>query len=446
VPFSPKLVWADRSWEPATLRGAEFSSTLGCSAHIFERTSGRGASKLGGSFLFGDVLENAKTLFSRGIRADLVYVDPPYASERDYESEARLDGPADGRTRRASAYKDRWDGIGAYLNEIAPRLEALAMLLKDSGSMWIHLDWRAAYLVRVIMEEILGRDAFKNEIVWRRAPNLGRQAASGQFGRTIDTILVFGKKDSVIRPPTRLEPIDPKAIRTDDLGRPFTSAPRGDYTDTSIAELEKIGRIHRSSTGKVYIKYFLVKNDDGVWCRERRVDALWTDVPPLRHAKTAERTGYPTQKPRALLERIVRCATPDDGVVVDLYAGSGTTADAAFATGRSFFVGDRSPAALATSRARLLRAGAALTIECVGDARLPRTRASITREDGAITLTSPKEPLAWAVGEMKNDVFCTEWHAERRPGARVEAAATKTQIEGNFRVRAYEDDGTIAEA
>src|SRR5439155_666141 len=167
------------------------------SSAAFERTSGTGE----GFFLFGDVLDTAALLFCRGTKADLVYVDPPFASQADYDYEARLDGPADGRTRRSLAYKDRWK-IGEYLEEIAPRLEALSRLVSDTGSMWIHLDWRASYLVRVLMEEVLGRDSFRNEIVWRRAPNLGRQAASGQFGRTIDTILVFGGKKCVIRPPT----------------------------------------------------------------------------------------------------------------------------------------------------------------------------------------------------------------------------------------------------
>ena len=90
--------------------------------------------------------------------------------------------------------------------------------------------------MRVILDEIMGRSAFKNEIVWRRAPNLGRQAANGQFGRTLDTIVVYGNPEATLRPPTRLEPIEPSSIRWDDEGRPFTSAPRGDYTDASIAK------------------------------------------------------------------------------------------------------------------------------------------------------------------------------------------------------------------
>ena len=264
------LEWPGRKWRPGETAVRVLTSV------VWERTvqRGRGAEGPRGQgrdgvdrFLLGDVFEVATALVSEGVKADLVYVDPPFASQADYVREARLDGRADGRTRKSVAFEDTWrkgeGGIGAYLEELAPRIEALTRLVAETGTLWVHLDWRASYLVRVVLDEIMGRDAFKNEIVWRRAPNLGRQAASGQFGRTLDTILVYGGPKAVIRPPTRLEPIEPKAIRWDDEGRPFTTAPRGDYTDASIAKLEEEGRVHRASSGKVYIKYFLVKDEDG---------------------------------------------------------------------------------------------------------------------------------------------------------------------------------------
>src|SRR5207253_10438220 len=85
-------------------------------------------------------------------KVDLVYVDPPFASQADYVHEARLDGRADGRVVRTLAYEDRWErgGVAAYLDELAPRLELLTRLLAPTGTIWVHLDWRAAYLVRVL--------------------------------------------------------------------------------------------------------------------------------------------------------------------------------------------------------------------------------------------------------------------------------------------------------
>jgi DNA modification methylase len=408
--------------------------------------------------IHGDVLDLTSSLTREGLagKVDLVYVDPPYASDRDYVAESRLDGPADGRVVRSPAYEDTWTsrpgGLGTYLDMLAPRLEALADLLGPKGSIWVHLDWRAAYLVRAILDEVLGRDAFLNEIVWRRAPNLGRQATSGQFGRTLDTLVVYGKPDATLTPPTRLEPIEESSIRWDEQGRPFTSAPRGDYTDASIAKLDLEGRVHRTASGRVYIKYFLVKDGDGVWCRERRVDALWTDVPPLRHAAASERTGYPTQKPRALLERIITCATPPGGVVVDAFAGSGTTAVAAHALGRRAVVCDRSPVAIATARARLLREGAGVRIErAEGTAVAPETDVTMrseTADDGKalrVALVAPKEPMAWAIGTLDDGVLTCEWHAERALRAKAVAAQREAVVPraAAQAVRVWGDDGSV---
>ncbi|MBX3232694.1 MAG: site-specific DNA-methyltransferase [Labilithrix sp.] len=393
----------------------------------------------------GDVVDVAPTIAAGS--ADLVYVDPPYSSDRDYVAEARLDGPADGRARRTLAYEDKWS-IGSYLEMLAPRIDALCNLLSPRGTIWVHLDWRAAYLVRCILDEIMGRDAFVNEIVWRRAPNLGRQATSGQFGRTLDTIVVYGREEAVLRPPTRLEPIEERAIRWGDDGRPFTSAPRGDYTDASIAKLEKEGRIHRTASGRVYIKYFLVKNEEGVLCRERRIDALWTDVAPLRHAAPSERTGYPTQKPRALLERIVACATEPGSLVVDGFCGSGTTAVAANALGRRAIVCDKSPVAIATTRARLLRDDASIRVERVEGMMTPAAPPPVVEvERSAVRLVSPSEPLAWAIGSEEQGVFRALWHAERVPGSKPVHAAREAHVaeRGRLDVRVFGDDGSIGE-
>ena len=411
--------------------------------------------------VYGDALDAAAAIGARlaSEGAHIVYVDPPYASQADYVAEARLDGVADGRTRRTKAFGDRWrgpDGVGAYLDMLAPRLEAAANLLRDDGTMWVHLDWRSAYLVRAVLDEIFGRDNFLNEIVWRRAPNLGRQAASAQFGRTLDTILVYGRENATITPPTRLEPIDARSVRFDEQNRPFTTAPRGDYTDASIEKLDREGRVHRTASGRVYIKYFLVKEGSDYF-RERRVDALWTDVAPLRHAKTTERTGYPTQKPLALLDRIIRCASPAGGLVVDVFSGSGTTALAAVKAGRRAIASDKSPIAIATARSRLMREGVAPAIFAVGD-DLPRAsaRAALDRHSGGIRviLHEPSMPLAWAVdAHGGRDVFRASWHAERTLGTAPAALPTFADIPNapttrgaTLRVRAWADDGTLHEA
>jgi DNA modification methylase len=460
----PRLQWPGRRWEP----GRPAPSDAAVRSCVTVELSPEGAGPPC-RLIRGDALDVAGALAAEGLagKADLVYVDPPFASQVAYVHEARIDGPADGRVLRTAAYDDRWGGpmgIGAYLDMLAPRLEGAARLLAPAGSLWVHVDWRASYLVRLLLDEMLGRRAFINEIVWRRAPNLGRQAASHQFGRTLDTIVVYGRERARLEPPTRLERIEPGAVRRDEQGRPFTAAPRGDYTDVSVARLEKEGRIHRTASGKVYVKYFLVEDESGALCRERRVDALWTDVAPLRHTSAAERTGFPTQKPRALLDRIVACASPPGGLVVDLFSGSGTTGESAWSLGRRAVLGDASPLAIGTARARLLRAGAPLAVEeLTGAAGQAAGGAAVAGEgSGAIdcsiergragvrvALHAPLEPLAWAVdgAHRAGKPFRVAWHSERAPGARARPAArevTLAEAPGPVAVRVWYDDGRVA--
>jgi 16S rRNA G966 N2-methylase RsmD len=455
VEFSDRthLAWKGRDFVP----GAQ--AAPGQPIAVDETLAGAGDAV---RLIRGDSLDVARALEGEGLagQVDLVYLDPPFASERSWTLEARLDGSADGRVRRHVAYDDKL-ATAAYLDMLAPRLDAMARLLAPAGTIWVHLDWRAAYLVRVLLDEILGRDAFVNEIVWRRAPNLGRQATSQQFGRTLDTIVVYGGRPregvrAVLTPPTRLEEIDVAAIRWDAEQRPFTTAPRGDYTDASIERLDAEGRVHRTASGKVYIKYFLVKDARGVWCRERRVDALWTDVPPLRHAAVGERTGFPTQKPRALLERIIACATKPGDLVVDLFSGSGTTGEAAHAIGRRAILGDAGDVALATSRARLARHGAALSVERLAAERIPSGPAIGVRAERVagdrvlVHLDSPREPLAWAIDPAfrESGPFASAWHSERVPGAKARPALRTAEVTVAGRaaigVRVFHDDGAIS--
>jgi hypothetical protein len=216
--------------------------------------------------------------------------------------------------------------------------------------------------------------------------------------------------------------------------------------------------VHRTASGRVYIKYFLVKDAEGQWCRERRVDALWTDVAPLRHARAAERTGFPTQKPRALLDRIVACASPPGGLVVDVFAGSGTTGESAHALGRRFVLGDAAPMALATARARLLRAGVRLVVEAcdpgngvrrVAVGAAPRVKVEARGEEMVLRLDAPLEPLAWAVDDAfrEGKAFRVAWHSERAPGKTpvpAEREATIAKSRGPLAVRVWYDDGRVA--
>lgn len=410
----------------------------------------------------GDALDTARALGREGLegQVDLVYLDPPYGSGVDYRHEERLEGRATGRVARATAYRDRWtDGTASYLDMLLPRLAAMRKLLKPSGSIWIQVDWRASYLVRALCNEVFGSDQFLNEIVWRRAPNLGRQARSGQFGRTLDTIVVYGKSSKTrLLPPDRLVPIPARAAKLDHASqRWFTLAPRGDYTDQSIARLTSENRVYLSASGNVSIKYWLERDDAGALCKRQPVDALWIDIPPLRHVGRSERTGYPTQKPIRLLERVIAAGSPLGGLVVDLFAGSGTTGAAAARLGRRFILGDQSPVAIATTRSRLLR-------QLAGPLTLERCGAGCDSEEGALEVRAlgaeqmevslrcrdGSEPTAWALclEPRRGRPFRTDWHAERGTGQKPAALPLTVVLPRSRRVQArvYFVDGKVAVA
>lgn len=416
-------------------------------------------SPVGNRVIYGDALRIAQALEQGGFakQADVVYIDPPYASGVDYAHEERTGG----RVVRSAAYGDRWDDIAAYLDMLFPRLAAAGRLLKATGSIWIQVDWRASYLVRGLCDELFGRDRFLNEIVWRRAPNLGRQARSSQFGRTLDTIIVYGASARTrLVPPERLVPIARGSARRDpESGRWFTVAPRGDYTDASMARLDAEGRVHRSATGAMSVRYWLEEDAEGRLGRRRPVDALWIDIPPLRHTASEERTGYPTQKPRALLERIIESAAPPGGLVIDLFAGSGTTGAAAAKLGRRFILGDASPVAIATMRSRLLREGVApLVVERCGaasdealkDEPAKLEARAIDERDMQITLScaSAARPIAWSLSTRgrADEPFFAEWHAEQGTAKRApEMSRTAVLPRAPFvRARVYFVDGKVA--
>jgi adenine-specific DNA-methyltransferase len=305
-------------------------------------------------------------------KVDLIYIDPPFAVGSDFSFLALV---GDGSTEvfkeqsviEEKAYRDTWgSGIESYLQMIGERFHLIRELLSEDGALFVHCDWRMNSYIRTILDEVFGRDSFRNEIIWRRAPNLGRQAAASQLGRVIDTIFSYTKqpRSSFAGPP----PMKSVAVEVDKNGKPkgarwdemqeayFTTAPRGDYTDVSIEKLRAQNRVYQSSTGSLSIKYFLRKGDDKKWYKDSRLDTLWDDhdVRPLRHRPKEEDQGFDTQKPEGLLERIVSWASMPGDLVADFFCGSGTTLAVAEKLGRRWIGADLGRYAVHTTRKRLL--------------------------------------------------------------------------------------------
>ena len=375
-----------------------------------------------------------------------IYIDPPFGIGTVFRT-SHTTGSRDTKTSDPIAYRDQWSGgIEGYLSFMHPRLLLLRELLTSDGVIFVHCDWRASAHLRILMGEVFGPENFRNEILWRRAPNLGKQAASNQLGRTFESILLFsrnpgkplrGQHPEITTPYPLTRAGHPKGCFYDEQrGCWYTTAPRGDYTNESIARLDAEGRIHRSATGTVYIKYFLEQAADGCWVKRQRVDTLWDDsaVRPLRHRPKAEDMGYDTQKPEGLLERIISWATVPGDTVLDAFNGSGTTITVASKLGRNAIGIDVGTASVSITRRRLRElANVDLTVDIMSDTsnqdvplELNITFQGIHSVECQVALSGISLPMvtAWGVGYENNGTWECLWYSGILRSTSVPATAS----------------------
>lgn len=319
------------------------------------KTFGRAPDTGGANMLIhGDNLRVLKTLLEMktagritnsdgtpGVR--LVYIDPPFSTRLSFSM-----GSQGGR----HAYHDKLVGA-EFIEALRMRLILLRGLLSEDGSIYLHLDWKMSHYMKVIMDEVFGPENFLNEIIWHYGGR-GAKAASNQFPRNHDIILLYRKKRHVFNRQWRERRLekDASGIMQDSAGRWFKTAPRGDYTDASIAALAEQGRVYKTKTGRLRIKYFLREVEGGL-IEERPVGDVWDDIPDAMHLSEREKTGYPTQKPVAMLERVVGASSSQGDTVLDAYCGSGTTLEAATRLGRRWIGIDSGALAIKTASARL---------------------------------------------------------------------------------------------
>lgn len=279
---------------------------------------GEGTGKEEGSHLFlGDNLPVMEALLPQYEgRINLIYADPPFFSGKNYP--ARIGRGEDSRQPQAweisHGYEDRWPQGADYLDMLLPRLERMHRLLSPTGTLYLHLDWHASAYVRLILDEIFGPEHFLNEIVWvYHGPSPIRTA----FKRKHDTILVYTKGDRYTFNADAIRvPYNPATVRT------FDGSPRAGF-----------GKKPDLARGKV--------PED------------WWYFPVVARLHR-ERTGFPTQKPEALLRRILLASTNPGDWVADFFCGSGTLPAVASQLGRRWLACDRSPLAILTTYRRLL--------------------------------------------------------------------------------------------
>ena len=308
----------------------------------------------------GDCLDQLRKLPDGCI--DLVYIDPPFNSNRNYEVFW-------GETKEKRAFEDRHASTQAYIDFMRPRCVELARVLKSMGSFYYHCDWHANGYVRVMLDQIFGANSFRSEIVWRRTNAKGLSFRG--FPNDHDTIFYYttGKDFTFNRPYTAHNPdyierfyrfVEPKTerrYRLSDLTNPNRNRPNLTYewkghkrvwrwTKERMAEADKAGIIHYSSSGLASQKRYLDE------MQGQPIDTLWDDIPPIQ-AQSEERLGYPTQKPLPLLERIVETSSNEGDIVLDAFCGCGTALVAAQTLKRQWIGIDISPTACRVMAKRL---------------------------------------------------------------------------------------------
>jgi DNA modification methylase len=286
-----------------------------------------------GTLVHGDNRAALATLTDelRG-RVTLAYMDPPFLTNRAFDAidktaGAPRSGPLKTRPKRF-AFDDRWSGKAEYLEALGQRLVLVKELLAPHGSVIVHVDSKTSHYVKVLCDEVFGDDAFASEIIWRyrRWPS-----KTPNFQRVHDVLLRYRKDPKAA--PRWNQPYEPLAAST--------VATWG--TNKQRAVFEDDGRRARSSTTDEATKGVPMGD---VW-------EIGVIAPVSR-----ERTGYPSQKPELLLERLVTALSDPGEIVLDPYAGSGTTLAVAARLGRTFVGVDASEVAIGIAKARLERLGA----------------------------------------------------------------------------------------
>ena len=292
------------------------------------------------SLLAGDPETGLDSL--RG-KVDLIYIDPPFDSKADYRTKVTLPGAnIDSKPTilEQFAYADTWSGVVggenvkgtlAYLRYMYPRLVLMRELLSDQGSIYVHIDWHVGHYVKILLDEIFGKDNFRNEIIWcYKSGSYPKDA----FARKHDTIFRITKTDDYVF----------------NLAEGVTKV----LESTSISRYNKVDESGRRyaevKSGGKWRKYYL----DEV---NQPLEDFWVDVPMLK-ANYLENLDYGTQKPEKLLERIIKASSNPNSLVIDFFGGSGTTASVAEKLGRRWISSDIGKPAVMIQRKRLIDNGA----------------------------------------------------------------------------------------
>ncbi len=323
-------------------------------------------------------------------RAELIYIDPPFDTGVDFSFTARVPENPDTEdesftfTKEPSiiehkAYRDIWGGaqthLDAYLKWFYETIVLLHELLHENGSIYVHLDWHVSFYAKTILDEIFGSERFVNEIVWKRQTAKGDVTQGAKhMGRLHESIFVYTKSLDYTWN-MQYVPYDEKYLETHyrnvepGTNRRFEladlTAPGGASKGNPNYEflgVRRFWRFRRERMEQLYKSGRIVQPSAGAVPRYKRyldempglpVQDVWTDINPV-NSQAVEAMGYATQKPEALLDRILKLSSNEKDLVFDCFVGSGTTAAVAEKRGRRWIACDLGRFAIHTSRKRLL--------------------------------------------------------------------------------------------
>ena len=289
-------------------------------------------------------------------KVNLIYIDPPFATGADFSFTAAIPESDESFTKEPSiieqkAYRDTWgSGLDSYLQWFYETVVLLRELLADDGSIYVHLDWHVGHYAKAVLDEVFGIDHFQNEICWKRSTSGSAKARAKKFGADHDVIYFYAKglvpNFNQVYFPYPEEEIQ-KRFRNKDAKGYYKDAELGTYSEETLERLKREGRLIVTPGGKYRYKIYL-EEIKGVL-----VDSIWTDI-PIVNSQAEERLSYATQKPEALLERIIKASSNEGDLVIDCFCGSGTTATVAEKLGRNWLACDLGRFAIHTTRKRLL--------------------------------------------------------------------------------------------
>ncbi|MHB8448799.1 MAG: site-specific DNA-methyltransferase, partial [Rudaea sp.] len=281
----------------------------------------------------------------------LIYIDPPFDVGADFSMDIEIGGETfhkEPNLLEQIAYRDTWGrGADSFISMIYERLILMRDLLAEDGSIYVHCDNRVSAFLRLTLDEVFGRDRFQNTVVWhyRRWT-----AASTSYQSMHDLLMFYTRNDAYTFNPVAIDPTESQqSVIEKGYNVNVVKSKNGKirqllvYDRARVEELIASGKIDPQNYGRIVY----VERKDTV------APDVWTDIQFI-HSQAIERVDYPTQKPEALLERIIKASSNEGDLIADFFAGSGTTAAVAEKLGRKWIATDLGKFAIHTTRKRLI--------------------------------------------------------------------------------------------